>query len=186
MAVATSDLAAVYVLLQGGADPERRTRIDEYETPLEMAKRAGLVDIAAMLEGKGRPLRKRLRKGLTLLADIPGPGEPVLRQHDYRMRLRLWLRSGEPVHWPEASAPAEVATLEDDGETRIAEVRIHRSSLINGLFYGVEGMRVGGTRLLEIAPHLAYADRGVPGVIPGNSVLTAEVTIVSSAGQPVL
>jgi FKBP-type peptidyl-prolyl cis-trans isomerase len=71
-----------------------------------------------------------------------------------------------------------VATLEDDGETLITEVRINRSSLINGLFYGVEGMQVGGIRLLEIAPHLAYADRGVPGVIPGGAVLTAEVAVL--------
>jgi hypothetical protein len=28
------------------------------------------------------------------------------------------------------------------------------------LFYGVEGMRVGGTHRLEIALHLAYRDRG--------------------------
>ena len=60
-----------------------------------------------------------------------------------------------------------VARLDDDGETLITEVRIDRRSLVNGLFYGVEGMRVGGMRRLEIAPHLAYGDRGVPGVIPG-------------------
>ena len=38
-------------------------------------------------------------------------------------------------------------------------------------------MRVGGTRRLEIAPHLAYGDRGVPGIIPAGAVLTAEITI---------
>jgi hypothetical protein len=178
MAAAARNLAAVYVLLQGGADAELRTRIDEYETPLEMAQRAGAADIAAMIAGKGRPLRKRLRKGLALLADIPGEGGPVLRQRNYQVRLRLWLRDGRPVRFREASGPVGVATLEDDGETLITEVRINRSSLINGLFYGVEGMQVGGIRLLEIAPHLAYADRGVPGVIPGGAVLTAEVAVL--------
>ena len=59
-----------------------------------------------------------------------------------------------------------VARLEDDGTTLITELRVDRRSLVNGLFYGVEGMRVGGMRQLEIAPHLAYGDRGVPGVIP--------------------
>jgi FKBP-type peptidyl-prolyl cis-trans isomerase len=56
--------------------------------------------------------------------------------------------------------------------------------LISGLFYGVEGMRVGGTRRLEIAPHLAYGDRGVPGIIPANAVLTAEITIRDAVGPP--
>jgi hypothetical protein len=46
--------------------------------------------------------------------------------------------------------PADIARLEDNGETLITEIRIDRRSLVNGLFYGVEGMRVGGTRRLEI------------------------------------
>jgi FKBP-type peptidyl-prolyl cis-trans isomerase len=73
-----------------------------------------------------------------------------------------------------------IARLEENGETLITEVRIDRRSLANGLFYGVEGMRVGGTRRLEIAPHLAYGSRGVPGVIPTNAVLTAEITILEA------
>jgi FKBP-type peptidyl-prolyl cis-trans isomerase len=74
------------------------------------------------------------------------------------------------------------AQIEDEGLTLITDVEIHRRSLVNGLFYGVEGMRVGGTRRLEIAPHLAYGDRGVPGVIPEGALLTAEITILESHG----
>jgi hypothetical protein len=43
------------VLLDAGANPELRTRIDECETPLEMATSAGLSDIAAVLARKRRP-----------------------------------------------------------------------------------------------------------------------------------
>jgi FKBP-type peptidyl-prolyl cis-trans isomerase len=117
---------------------------------------------------------------LTLLADIAGEGEPVRRQHNYRIRLRLWLNKGEPVRWQIASGPVGIARLENDGELLITEYRIDRRSFINGLFYGVDGMRVGGTRRLEISPHLAYGDRGVPGMIPENAVLTAEITIVEA------
>ena len=166
MAVAERNLLAVQILLDGGADPELRTRIDECETPTEMAEAAGLADIAAMLARKGQPLRQRLRSGLTLLVDIPGAGEQVRRQHNYRIRLRLWLNKGEAVRWQTAWGPVGIARLEDGGETLVTEVRVDRRSLVNGLFYGVEGMHVGGTRRLEIAPHLAYGDRGVPGVIP--------------------
>ena len=134
-----------------------------------------------MLARKGQPLRQRLRSGLTLLADIPGTGEPVRRQHNYRIRLRLWLNKGEAVRWQTRWGPVGVAKLEDEGETLITEVRIDRRSLVNGLFYGVEGMRVGGMRRLEIAPHLAYGDRGVPGMIPAGAVLTAEITILEAA-----
>jgi FKBP-type peptidyl-prolyl cis-trans isomerase len=58
------------------------------------------------------------------------------------------------------------------------DIRINRGSLIAGLFYGVEGMRIGGTRRLEIAPHLAYGSAGVPGIIPGGATLTAEITLL--------
>jgi ankyrin repeat protein len=49
MAVGERDLAAIEVLLEAGADPRLRTRIDSYETPREMAERAGLVEIAKFL-----------------------------------------------------------------------------------------------------------------------------------------
>ena len=55
MAVAERNPLAVQILLDGGADPELRTRIDECETPLEMAEAAGLADIAAMLARRGQP-----------------------------------------------------------------------------------------------------------------------------------
>ena len=49
MAVSERNLPAAEVLLQAGADPRLRTRIDDYETPHEMAERAGLVEIARLL-----------------------------------------------------------------------------------------------------------------------------------------
>jgi hypothetical protein len=180
MAVGEKNSLAIQILLDGGADPELRTRIDACETPREMAEAAGLADIAAMLARKGQPLRQRLRSGLTLLADIPGSGEQVRRQHVYRIRLRLWLNKGQAVCWQAAWGPVGVATLDDNGATLMTEVRIDRHSLVAGLFYGVEGMRVGGTRRLEIAPHLAYGDRGVPGVIPPGALLISEITILEA------
>jgi len=181
MAIAARDALAVQILLVGGADSELRTRIDECETPIEMATAAGLMAIAAILARKGEPLRQRLRSGLNLLADMPGTGDLVRRQHNYRIRLRLWLNRGEAVRWQTAWGPVGVARLDDNGETLITEVRIDRRSLVNGLFYGVEGMRIGGTRRLEIAPHLAYGDQGVPGVIPAGAMLIAEITVLEGS-----
>lgn len=178
MAVAVGHPLAVQILLDGGADPTLRTRIDACETPLEMAKAAGVSDIAAILE-RG-PAGERLRSGLTLLVDVPGAGEPVRRQRTYRIRLRLWLDHGEPVRWSAAWGPAGLAQLEDNGEILVTEVRVNRGALISGLFYGMDGMRVGGMRRLEIAPHLAYGDDGVPGVIPPRARLTAEITVIAA------
>jgi uncharacterized protein len=49
MAVAQRNLSAIQLLLEHGADPDLRTRIDEYETPVEMAEAAGWIDGAALL-----------------------------------------------------------------------------------------------------------------------------------------
>jgi ankyrin repeat protein len=49
MAVSESNLPAIEVLLEAGSDPRLRTRIDDYETPREMAEKAGFIKIAALL-----------------------------------------------------------------------------------------------------------------------------------------
>ena len=48
-AVEQRSLAAVELLLHAGADPSLRTRIDDHETPEEMARRANLHEIADRL-----------------------------------------------------------------------------------------------------------------------------------------
>jgi hypothetical protein len=184
MAVAEGNALAVQRILDAGADAGLRTRIDDCETPLEMARSTGRADIIGILERNGQPERRRLRSGLTVLLDIPGTGEAVQRQHNYIVRLRLRLNHGDPIRSQAPSGPVGVGRLEDSGETMIAQMRINRGSMMNGLFYGVEGMRVGGTRRLEIAPHLAYGAKGVPGTVPENAVIIAEVSILEAVRWP--
>jgi hypothetical protein len=49
MAADEGNLGALQILLQAGADPGLRTRIDHCETPREMAERQGRADIAQLL-----------------------------------------------------------------------------------------------------------------------------------------
>ena len=180
MAVGEGNALAVQRILDAGADPDLRTRIDDCDTPLEMARAMNRADLIAILERRGQPERRRLRSGLVLLVDIPGSGDDVQRQHNYLIRLRMWLHRGDPVRWQTPSGPVGVGRLEDNGETLITQMRIDRQSMVNGLFYGVDGMRVGGTRRLEIAPHLAYGEKGVPGVVPENALIIAEISILDA------
>lgn len=124
-----------------------------------------------------------LRSGIDLLADTPGTGSPVSRHGWYQIRLRMWLHRGDPVRWvhPWGTSPAR---LEDDGATLVTHVRFDREHLIAGFFDGCAGMNVGGKRRLRIAPHLAYREQGVPGVIPPNALLTAEIEIVAEGFPP--
>jgi len=120
-----------------------------------------------------------MRPGIELLADTPGTGSPVERHGWYDVRLQIWLSRGDPVRWTEPVGLVDRARLEDEGTTLLTTLRIGRESMFAGLLYGVEGMRVGGRRRIRVAPHLAYGEAGVPGVIPPNALLTVEVEIVS-------
>lgn len=50
MAVAERNHGAIEILLADGADPTLRTRIDDYETPGEMAEKMGLADVVRLLQ----------------------------------------------------------------------------------------------------------------------------------------
>ena len=120
-----------------------------------------------------------MKPGIELLDERPGDGAPLRRHASYRVRLRMWLNRGEAVRWSHAPGPVDTARLEDDGATLVTDLRLHRGTAFAGLFQGMQGMCVGGTRKLRIAPHLAYGEKGIPGVIPPNALLTVEVSVLS-------
>ncbi len=55
------------------------------------------------------------------------------------------------------------------------------SNLIEGWQVGIGDMKVGGTRVLEIAPELAYGDRGSGNVIPPGATITFYVELLDKS-----
>jgi FKBP-type peptidyl-prolyl cis-trans isomerase len=122
-------------------------------------------------------VRKR-RAGIKVFEDIIGMGDKVERQRHYRMSLRMWLNKGDPIIWTRGLGISFSTEILEGGQRLTEEYRVDREILFDGLFYGIDGTRVGGRRLLKISPHMAFRERGVPGIIPPNAVLTVEVTVL--------
>ena len=119
------------------------------------------------------------RSGIKLLDERVGTGEEIQRHKWNRMALRLWLSKGEPIKWSKPFGLLDEMALSEDGFTLTADYRFDREFLFGGLFYGIEGMRIGGKKTLKISPHLAYREKGVEGMIPPNAVLKVEVEIIA-------
>ena len=120
-----------------------------------------------------------MRKGIKIITETVGSGTQIQRQQNYRVKLSYWLNHGEPIIWPHDSiTDSAYIAYENDGATQVKTIRYNRAQLMDGIFYGLEGMRIGGTRKFSVAPHLAYGERGVPGVVPANALLIVEVTII--------
>lgn len=119
-----------------------------------------------------------IKSGIRLLDDAEGDGALVQRQQVYQMQIRMWLNQGQPIVWQQPWGMIDRARLEDEGKTLITDLRVDRENLFNGLFYGIQGMRVGGSRKLKISPHLAYGERGIEGLIPANAVVIVEITVL--------
>ncbi len=55
---------------------------------------------------------------------------------------------------------------------------LSKTKVIQGWFFGLQGMKQGGKRKLTVPAHLAYGERQIGDMIPPNSDLTFEIELL--------
>jgi FKBP-type peptidyl-prolyl cis-trans isomerase len=120
----------------------------------------------------------KLKRGIKLLEQREGSGEPAKKGDRILYNLKMFLRRGEEVPLNERQAehlPAEM--IRTVAGKRFIEHRIRLGSrdAIAGVEDALIGMKTGGYRKVEVSPHLAFGEKGLPGLVPANAVLFIEL-----------
>jgi len=110
--------------------------------------------------------------GLQIDDTVPGAGAEAVAGQTVLVHYTGWL------HDPAAPAGRgqKFDSSKDHGEP--FEFELGAGRVIQGWDQGVQGMKVGGTRVLTIAPELGYGAQGAGGVIPPNATLVFEVELL--------
>jgi FKBP-type peptidyl-prolyl cis-trans isomerase len=119
-----------------------------------------------------------LKRGIRLLAEQEGTGESVKKGNRVVYNLKMFLHHGDEVLLNERQAEHLPEEMLRTVETR--RLVDHRTTLgtreaIAGVEYSLMGMRKGGYRKVRVSPHMAFRDKGLPGLVPPNAVLVIEL-----------
>lgn len=120
---------------------------------------------------------KRL-SGLKLLEERDGEGVPAQKGDLVMFHMRLFLNKGDEVPLNETQAqhlPKEMVHMVDGVTFVDRTIVLGQREAIAGVEHALLGMKVGGYRKVRISPHLAYRDKGIPDLIPPDSVLICEI-----------
>lgn len=108
--------------------------------------------------------RQHRPSGLKVTDLTVGTGAVAERGKSVAVHFRCFLRRGD-----------QVADSYEQGEP--FRFVVGKRQTIAGFDYGIEGMRVGGTRCIIVSPHLGYRD-AILTSIPPNAVLRFEIELL--------
>jgi FKBP-type peptidyl-prolyl cis-trans isomerase FkpA len=104
--------------------------------------------------------------GLQYIDTVAGDGAEAKAGQNVRVHYTGWL-------YNDGVKGAKFDSSKDRGDP--FEFGLGAGQVIRGWDEGVQGMKVGGTRVLVIPAALGYGARGAGGVIPPNATLMFEV-----------
>ncbi|URI11879.1 FKBP-type peptidyl-prolyl cis-trans isomerase [Aquincola tertiaricarbonis] len=110
--------------------------------------------------------------GLQYEDTVPGTGEEARAGQHVTVHYTGWLF--------DPAAPNQRGRKFDSSKDRNDPFQfgLGQGMVIRGWDEGVQGMKVGGTRVLTIPADLGYGARGAGGVIPPNATLVFEVELL--------
>ncbi len=118
--------------------------------------------------------------GVELLDERIGDGPAAQVGDRLIYNCRMFLHRGDEVPMnarQAANLPAHMLRVECGVTLVDHQVKLGRRQVIPGIEQALPGMRVGGYRNVRIGPHLAYGDKGLPGLIPPDALLVVELWV---------
>jgi len=119
-----------------------------------------------------------IARGITLLTETDGLGLPAARGDRIIFNMKIWLNRGDevPLNAIQAQHVPEQRVRSVAGEKLVDHTAtLGKREVIAGVERSLMGMKAGGYRKVRISPHLAYREKGLPGVIPEHAVLVVEI-----------
>ncbi len=111
--------------------------------------------------------------GLQYEDTVPGTGAEATAGNHVRVHYTGWLYDPTAKN----SRGKKFDSSKDRGDP--FSFGMGGGQVIRGWDEGVQGMKVGGTRVLTISAELGYGARGAGGAIPPNATLVFEVDLLS-------
>lgn len=124
------------------------------------------------------PVEQRLPSGLEVIEDHAGSGKAAERGDRITYNVRIFLNRGDEVPLNETQAqhlPPHLIRHEGSQVLIDHTIVLGSREAVAGIEKALFGMQAGGQRKVRIGPHLAYREKGIPGLIPPNAVLIVEI-----------
>ena len=124
------------------------------------------------------PAERRRISGLEVIEDDPGSGRVAERGDRVTYNIKIFLNRGDEVPLNEAQArhlPPRLLRHEGSDVFVDHTIVLGSRDAVPGIEQSLLGMQAGGHRKVRIGSHLAYRDKGIPGLIPPNAVLTVDI-----------
>ena len=120
-----------------------------------------------------------IKKGLKLLDEIEGKGDPAVKGDYVKFKLLAYLNKGEEIQVNEIEKretwPDEMFFRENGKEYINYSCQLGKRQNVAAVEYSLCGMKLGGYRKVKASPHLAYGQKGIPGKVPENAVIIFEI-----------